>query len=140
MKPSPEPAEAPVDALSDPSDAIPPDTPDAAMSAAPVIAMVGTTTPKPWLVYLIECQDGSIYTGIAVDVAARYAQHRAGKGARYTRSHPPQRLLAVIPQPDRSSALKIEHAIKQWPVARKRSLALLHPPAAGLLADCASSE
>ena len=52
-----------------------------------------------WFVYLIECRDGSLYTGIAVDVAKRYAQHAAGKGARYTRSHPPLRLLGSIPAP-----------------------------------------
>ena len=46
-----------------------------------------------WHVYLIECRDGSLYTGVAVDVSRRYAQHAAGKGARYTRSHPPLRLL-----------------------------------------------
>ena len=76
-----------------------------------------------WHVYLIECQDGSLYTGIAVDVARRYAAHVAGKGARYTRSHPPRRLLASFPHPDRSSALKAEHAIKQLPAAAKRALA-----------------
>ena len=47
---------------------------------------------KPWYLYLIECTDGSIYTGIAVEVAARYAAHVQGKGARYTRSHPPRQL------------------------------------------------
>jgi putative endonuclease len=46
-----------------------------------------------WYVYLIECRDGSVYTGIATDVARRHAEHAAGKGARYTRSHPPLRLL-----------------------------------------------
>ena len=54
-----------------------------------------------WFVYLIECRDGSIYTGIAVDVDARYAAHKSGKGARYTRSHPPRRLLAAVEYPDR---------------------------------------
>jgi len=82
---------------------------------------------RPWFVYLIECQDGSIYTGTAVDVAARYAQHVAGKGARYTRSHPPQRLLGVLPQTDRSAALKAEYAIKQLPAPAKRALAAQHP-------------
>ena len=48
---------------------------------------------KSWYLYLIECADGSIYTGITVDVAGRYAAHRNGTGARYTRSHPPLRLL-----------------------------------------------
>ena len=76
-----------------------------------------------WFVYLIECQDGSIYTGIAVDVDKRYAEHAAGKGARYTRSHPPRRLLARFEHPDRSAALKAEYAIKQLPAEAKRALA-----------------
>ena len=75
-----------------------------------------------WFVYVIECRDGSLYTGIAVDVAKRYAQHAAGKGARYTRSHPPARLLAAFPHPDRSSALKGEHAIRQLSADAKRVL------------------
>ncbi|HEY2344273.1 MAG TPA: GIY-YIG nuclease family protein [Xanthomonadaceae bacterium] len=75
-----------------------------------------------WFVYLIECRDGSIYTGIAVDVARRYAQHASGKGARYTRSHPPVRLLGTFAQADRSSALKAEHAIRRMPPEAKRAL------------------
>ena len=82
------------------------------------------------MVYLIECQDGSIYTGIAVDVAARYAQHCSGKGARYTRSHPPLRLIAVMAHADRSAALRAEYAIKQLPASEKKRLAARHPPAA----------
>lgn len=76
-----------------------------------------------WHVYLIECRDGSIYTGIAIDVAARYAAHAAGKGARYTRSRPPQRLLAVFVMADRSSALREERRIKRLPAAQKWVLA-----------------
>jgi putative endonuclease len=75
-----------------------------------------------WFVYVIECRDGSLYTGIAVDVAKRYAQHATGKGARYTRSHPPARLLATFAHPDRSSALKGEHAIRQLSADAKRVL------------------
>jgi putative endonuclease len=77
---------------------------------------------KPWFLYLIECQDGSIYTGIAVDVAARYSAHEKGTGARYTRSHPPKRLLAVFNYPDRSAASKAEYAIKQLTADEKRQL------------------
>ena len=77
----------------------------------------------PWFVYLIECRDGSIYTGIAIDVAARYAAHAAGKGARYTRAHPPARLLGCIGFPDRSSASKAEYQIKQLKPADKRRYA-----------------
>jgi len=78
---------------------------------------------KPWFLYLIECADGSIYTGITVDVAARYAAHCNGSGARYTRSHPPQRLLGYETHPDRSSASKAEYRIKQLEAADKRRYA-----------------
>lgn len=77
---------------------------------------------RRWWVYLIECVDGSVYTGIAVDVAARYARHASGKGARYTRTRPPQRLLGAFPHPDRSAALKAEHAIRRLTAAAKRAL------------------
>ena len=75
---------------------------------------------RSWFVYLIECTDGSIYTGISVDVAARFDAHCAGKGARYTRSHPPLRLLASTAYPDRSTALQEEYRIKQLTPAAKR--------------------
>ncbi len=79
---------------------------------------------KPWFLYLIECRDGSIYTGITVDVAARYAAHCQGTGARYTRSHPPLRLLGYESHPDRSSASKAEHRIKQLNPQAKRLYAV----------------
>jgi putative endonuclease len=75
-----------------------------------------------WFVYLLECIDGSVYTGIAVDVAKRYALHAAGKGARYTRSRPPARLLGSFEYPDRSSASKAEYTIKQLSPEQKRAL------------------
>lgn len=67
----------------------------------------------PWFLYLLECQDKSIYTGIARDVEARFAKHIGGSGARYTRSRRPQRILARLGFPDRSSASKAEWAVKQ---------------------------
>ena len=73
----------------------------------------------PWFLYLIECLDGSIYTGIAIDVAARFAVHASGKGARYTRTHPPARVLVSVEYPDRSSAQKAEYRIKQLKPAAK---------------------
>ena len=75
-----------------------------------------------WYVYLLECRDGSIYTGIATDVARRHAQHAAGKGARYTRSHPPLRVLGQFEYPDRATASRAEYAIKQLTPAGKRAL------------------
>ena len=78
---------------------------------------------KPWFLYLIECTDGSIYTGITVDVAARYAAHCAGSGARYTRAHPPRRLLGWETHPDRSTASKAEIRIKRLNAGDKRRYA-----------------
>ena len=78
---------------------------------------------KSWYLYLIECADGSIYTGITVDVAGRYAAHRKGTGARYTRSHPPLRLLGWEIHADRSAASKAEHRIKKLSPTEKRRLA-----------------
>ncbi|MEK7435901.1 MAG: GIY-YIG nuclease family protein [Pseudomonadota bacterium] len=79
-----------------------------------------------WFVYLIECRDGSIYTGIAVNVAARYAAHLSGKGARYTRSHPPLRLLAAIEYADRSAASRAECQIKRLSPRDKREFGRRH--------------
>jgi putative endonuclease len=76
-----------------------------------------------WFLYLIECSDDSLYTGIAVDVAARYEQHLKGTGARYTRSRTPRRLLATFEMPDRSVASKAEYAVKRLSATTKRLLA-----------------
>ena len=75
-----------------------------------------------WFVYLIECRDGSLYTGISTDVERRYAQHVAGTGARYTRANPPCRLLAKFACPNQSAAGRLEAAIKRLPAADKRKL------------------
>jgi ribosome-associated protein len=91
-----------------------------------------------WFVYLIECKDGSIYTGIAVDVGARYAAHRSGKGARYMRSHPPRRLLAAIACADRSDASKAEYRIKRLSPREKRELGLRHGPVERVLSVAAA--
>ena len=75
-----------------------------------------------WFVYLIECRDGSLYTGITVDVARRYAKHVAGTAARYTRSHPPLRLLGHSACADRAQASRVEYWIKQLRPTQKRAL------------------
>ncbi|PPB85023.1 putative endonuclease [Mycetohabitans endofungorum] len=76
-----------------------------------------------WHLYLIECANGSIYTGIAVDVQARYAKHVDGTGARYTRAHKPVRLLATFTMADRSTACRTEYRVKRLPAHEKRALA-----------------
>jgi DNA-binding protein HU-beta len=74
---------------------------------------------KPWHIYLIQCEDQSIYTGITVDVDARFQAHKAGKGARYTRSHKPICLLASRLVGSHSEALRIELAVKKLPKHKK---------------------
>jgi putative endonuclease len=73
-------------------------------------------------VYLILCRSNAIYTGIALDVGARYAQHLAGTGARYTRGNPPLRLLTKFVCPNQSVAGKLEAAIKRLPATEKGKL------------------
>ncbi|AWU99510.1 GIY-YIG nuclease family protein [Burkholderia sp. JP2-270] len=76
-----------------------------------------------WFLYLIECADDSVYTGITTDVAARFDEHVAGKGARYTRSRKPRAVLASFPLPDRSSASRAEYWVKRLTPTQKRELA-----------------
>jgi putative endonuclease len=79
---------------------------------------------KPWYLYILECDGGRLYVGIAVDVEARFKAHCAGRGAKFTRSFPPQRILLVQSFANRSEALKAEHAMKQLSAADKRKAAL----------------
>lgn len=72
-----------------------------------------------WHLYLIECVDGSFYTGITTDVERRFQDHISGRGARYTRSHKPLCLLASVFVGSRSDALRAEGAIKRLPKEKK---------------------
>ena len=72
-----------------------------------------------WYLYLIECEDGSLYTGITTDVERRYAQHVAGKGARYTRMKKPVRLVGCRECGSKSEALKAELETKKLPKSEK---------------------
>ncbi len=72
-----------------------------------------------WHVYLLECADGSFYTGIAIDVEQRFVAHLDGKGARYTRSRKAVRLLASATVGTRADATRAEMAIKRLPKAKK---------------------
>ncbi|HEY0268519.1 MAG TPA: GIY-YIG nuclease family protein [Methyloradius sp.] len=72
-----------------------------------------------WCLYLLECTNGSYYSGITNNLEARYAAHLAGKGAKYTRANPPVRVLASKAYPDRSSASVAEAVLKKLPRAEK---------------------
>ena len=67
---------------------------------------------KKWYLYILRCGDGTLYTGITTDVQARFAQHQAGKGAKYTRGRGPLELVYTEECDDHSAALKRELAIK----------------------------
>ncbi|MDP1729193.1 MAG: GIY-YIG nuclease family protein [archaeon] len=68
---------------------------------------------KLWLVYLLECLDGSYYTGITNDIENRMKIHQSGKGSKYVLSHGFGKLLASKEYNTRSEALKVEYQVKQ---------------------------
>jgi putative endonuclease len=73
-------------------------------------------------VYMIECADGSFYTGYTTDVARRVAEHDAGEGAKYTRGRTPVELVYKEPFDSRSAAMSREYEIKRFSRARKERL------------------
>jgi putative endonuclease len=73
--------------------------------------------------YILQCADGSFYTGWTNDLARRYRQHRTGNGGRYTRSRCPVQLVYFEPETDKSAARKREAAIKKLTRAKKAVLA-----------------
>jgi len=73
-------------------------------------------------VYILECADGSYYTGWTTDLEQRVAAHNAGRGGRYTRSRRPVKLVYWEEHPDRRSAQRRELALKRLARARKSAL------------------
>lgn len=72
--------------------------------------------------YMLECADGSLYTGWTQDLQRRLRQHQSGHGSRYTRSRRPVRLVFVESQPDRRTAMQRERRIKGLTRAQKFDL------------------
>lgn len=77
-----------------------------------------------WYVYILECSDGTLYTGITTDLDKRLKTHNNGKGAKYTKTRLPVALKASFEAEDRSSASKEEYRIKQ--LTRKQKLELIN--------------
>ena len=67
-----------------------------------------------WFVYILECEDGSFYTGISNNVKKRFLDHQNGKGGHYTKSHKPIMVVYKEKLKTLSGALKREHQIKGW--------------------------
>ena len=79
-------------------------------------------TTASWWVYLVRCADGSLYTGIALDVDRRVALHRDGRGAKYLRGRAPLELVARHEVGERALALRVERRIKRLPRGGKQAL------------------
>jgi putative endonuclease len=73
-------------------------------------------------VYILLCMDGSFYTGYTGDLNERMKQHESGKGAKYTKSHPPQKMAYVELFGSRGAAMKRERAIKKLSHKQKQEL------------------
>ncbi len=80
------------------------------MKSSPLDPVPNTET---WWLYVLECQGGVLYTGIAKDVDARFAAHLNGTGAIFTRLNRPRRILAKLTMPTKGAALRAEYAFKQ---------------------------
>jgi putative endonuclease len=76
-----------------------------------------------WFIYLIECKNGRLYTGITPDLEERFRKHSTGKGAMFTRLNAPLKMIAAMPCSNRSAASKLEYVIKKLTHDQKRFMA-----------------
>lgn len=75
-----------------------------------------------YYVYVLECSNGSLYTGLTNDLPHRMMLHASGKGAKYTRSFPPRRLAMLWQCADKTAAARLEYAFKTLPRVKKYAL------------------
>jgi putative endonuclease len=84
------------------------------------VSSIAPASPAtPYWLYLLECEGGVYYAGVAIDVERRFLQHVFGAGARFTRARPPLRVLAAREYPSKGDALRAELQLKALPRARK---------------------
>jgi len=76
----------------------------------------------PYVVYILACSDGSLYSGITTDLKRRFEQHKSKKGGNYTQAHAVTKIVYTEKSPTRSSALKRELEIKSWQRSKKLAL------------------
>lgn len=79
-----------------------------------------------WFVYILLCADNSLYTGYSDDPEARFLDHKNGKGAKYTRSHKPLKIIYTEQFITKSEAMKREIEIKSWRKKKKIKILLLN--------------
>jgi putative endonuclease len=87
----------------------------------------GFMTQRAWYLYVLECEGDRLYTGISVDVEARLLAHRQGKGAKFTQSFPPRRLLFSARFEDRAAASRAEYDFKRLTATEKREFLRRNP-------------
>ena len=88
------------------------------------VTVTGKTASDPWYVYILQCGDRTLYTGITTELQRRLEQHNAGKASRYTRARLPVELLYSETTSNRTEAQKREYEIKQ--LTRREKLALIN--------------
>jgi putative endonuclease len=76
----------------------------------------------PYYVYILACEDGTFYTGYTRDVEARMNLHKLGRGAKYLRTHKPEKIVYLEKFNARSDAMKREREIKRLTHAEKQKL------------------
>lgn len=77
---------------------------------------------KPWSLYMLECSDGSFYTGVTNDLERRFKMHMSGRASRYTRTRLPVEMIYQEPCGTRTEALVRECAVKSFPKKKKQEL------------------
>jgi putative endonuclease len=80
-----------------------------------------------WFIYLLECKNGKLYTGITTDLEKRFRRHASGKGAKFTKRNPPSHIIAAKPCQSRSEACKLEWVLKQLKPHQKLATASQWP-------------
>ena len=81
-----------------------------------------------WFVYILRCEDTSLYTGVTPDVERRFQEHREGRGGRYTRLHRPKSIEYTESFEEQEQALAREKQLKGWKREKKEWLMNLRKP------------
>ncbi|PKN81313.1 MAG: hypothetical protein CVU51_14250 [Deltaproteobacteria bacterium HGW-Deltaproteobacteria-1] len=79
----------------------------------------GEGLQQRWVVYILSCSDGSLYTGITNNIEKRLTDHNRGTASKYTRSRRPVTLLTTSVAMDKGEALRLEMKIKKMPKTKK---------------------
>ncbi len=91
----------------------------------PLKPLIGVRIPvgqQMYFVYILQCGDKSLYTGITIDLKRRLKEHKSGKGGNYTRAKDAVKIVYTEKHKNRSSASKREAEIKSWSRAKKLAL------------------